>query len=89
MDSIVVDSRVHERHPKIYDSDVLSAWKNAINVVRRDTSEKDFLVTVGADMKGRLLEMVATEEEDGTLRIFHAMTPPSETTLRELGIIRS
>ena len=88
MASIVVDKRVHDRHPDIYDTDVLAAWRNAINVVLRDTSEKDFLVAVGADMRGRLLEMVATEDANGKMHIFHAMTPPSERTLRELGIIR-
>ena len=88
MDNIIVDARVHKKHPEIEDTDVFSAWKNTINVVLRETSEKDFLIAVGSDMKGRLLEMVATEEDDGTKHIFHAMTPPSEKTLRETGFIK-
>lgn len=88
MDSIIVDKRVHERHPDISDEDALSAWKNAISMVRRDTSEKDFYVAVGADMKGRLLELVATESAGGNLLVFHAMTPPSIKTLKEVGIVR-
>ena len=88
MNGIAVDARVHGRHPEIDDNDVLSAWRNAISLVQRNTSEKDFLVAVGADMKGRLLELVAAEEEDGTLLIFHAMTPPGVKTLREVGILR-
>ena len=88
MERILINKRVHERHPEIENVDVLSAWKNAISVVRRETSEKDFLVAVGADTKGRLLELVATEDVEGTLHLFHAMTPPSEKTLREVGIIR-
>ena len=88
MDSVVVDARVSKRHPKIKDSDVLSAWGNAISVIRRDTSEKDFFVVIGSDSKGRLIEMVAAEEVSGTKRIFHAMTPPSEISLKELGLVR-
>jgi len=88
MDIIIVDARIQDRHPEITDEDVLTAWKNAINVVQRVTSEKDFTVAVGADIKGRLLELVATEDSGHTVRIFHAMTPPSEKTLKELGLIR-
>jgi len=88
MGDIVVDGRVHDRHPEISDTDAMAAWKNAINIVIRVTSEKDFLVAVGVDTKGRLLEMVAAEEADGSLHIFHAMIPPSEKTLREVGILR-
>ena len=88
MGNVIVDERIHRRHPEILDTDVLSAWKNAISVVLRATNEKDFLVMVGADSKGRLLELVATEENDGSLRVFHAMTPPSTKTLKEVGILR-
>ncbi|MCL1799301.1 MAG: hypothetical protein FWG23_06160 [Eggerthellaceae bacterium] len=88
LDSVIVDKRVHDRHPEIEDFDVLSAWKNAISIVKRETSEKDFLVVVGVDTKSRLLELVAAEETSGALRIFHAMTPPSEKTLREVGMLR-
>ena len=88
MGGFVVDARVQIRHPGINDDDVLTARRNAFNVVIRDTSEKDFHVAVGADMKGRLLELVAAEDADGTMRIFHANTPPSERTLKELGIIK-
>ncbi len=38
------------------------------------------------DARGRLLEMVAVELEDGTPLVFHCMTPPSEKTLRETGL---
>jgi len=88
LEGIVVDKRVHSRHPEIEDADVFSAWRNAISVVRRETSEKDFLVVVGTDMNGRLLELVAAQQEGGQLLVFHAMTPPSEKTLREVGLRR-
>ena len=86
MEGIKVHSRVHARHKEITDADVLSAWQNAIALAERRTEEKDFLVAVGFDGKGRLIEMVPARDEDGALLVFHAMTPPTRKTLEELGL---
>lgn len=88
MEDIVIDRHMRNRHPEIEDDDVRSAWKNTISVVCRETSEKDFYVSVGVDSKGRLLELVATKDSSGAFHIFHAMTPPSDKTLREVGLMR-
>jgi hypothetical protein len=88
MEEIRVHQRVHERHPEIEDADVVSAWKNAIAFIRRDTDEKDFYVAVGSDEKGRLIEITAARKADGRLLAFHAKTPPTNKSLIELGLIR-
>jgi hypothetical protein len=75
------------RHPEISSADVLSAWKNAVALIERRTEEKDFLVALGLDGKGRLIEMISAREDDGAMMVFHAMTPPTKKTLRELGLV--
>ena len=40
------------------------------------------------DANGRLIEMVGSALDEGTVHVFHAMTPPSRKTLRETGIGR-
>jgi hypothetical protein len=88
MENVEVHSRIGERHPELEVADVLTAWKNAIAFIRRDTDEKDFYVAVGSDGKGRLIEIVAARENNGRLLAFHARTPPTKKTLTELGLIR-
>ena len=96
--AIEVHPRVMERHPELTREqrpelapeltreDVLSAWENAYWYKVRLTPEKAYHVAIGADSKSRFVEMVASEEDDGTMLVFHAMTPPSAKTLEELGI---
>ena len=89
-ETIEVDPRINERHSEILESDVLSAWKNALIVIERiGVPLPDVvLVAVGSDANGRLLEMVGAVLADGTVHVFHAMTPPSKKTLIEIGITR-
>ena len=84
MERIRVHPRVHERHPDISDENVSTAWENAIALIERRTEEKDFLVAIGFDDKGRLLEMVSTQDYDGVMMVFHAMAPPAKRTLKSL-----
>jgi hypothetical protein len=88
MEDIRVHPRVIERHPDLSVEDVRTAWRNAIAYARRDNPEKDFFVAIGADTRARFVEIVATREEDGSLVVFHAMTPPSKRTMEELGMMR-
>ena len=88
MENARVHERVVARHPELTETDVLSAWRNAIALVRRETSEADFYVAVGFDTNGRPIEMVAAKDDDGSLLIFHAMIPPTKKTLRELRVER-
>ena len=83
---IVVHGRVMERHPEISPDDVAHAWVSRVASATRRTGHADQTVVVGFDARGRLLEMVAVELEDGTPLVFHCMTPPSAKTLKEIGL---
>ena len=88
-EEIEIDSRVNKRHPELLKSDVSSAWQNAMIVIERSGGSlpNAILVAVGADSKNRLIEMVGAVKDDGVEHIFHAMTPPSQKTLQEIGLI--
>ncbi|MBQ9069374.1 MAG: hypothetical protein IJ131_10040 [Eggerthellaceae bacterium] len=86
-DEVSVDSRIGVRHPELSEDDVRSAWENAIVYAERATNglSAPLLVAIGSDSKGRMLELVAVIGEKA-IHIFHAMTPPSKKTLKELGV---
>ena len=89
-DNTEVNPRINKRHPELPDSDVLDAWRNAFVIIeRRGVPLPDTIfVGIGSDAKGRLIEMVATITVDEKVHIFHAMTPPSAKTLKEVGLDR-
>lgn len=87
MVEVNVHPRVGRRHPELSDNDVASAWRHALKMTRREGSERELWVAVGFDGRGRLIEMVGVEK-DGRFLVFHAMTPPSSKTYRELGMGR-
>ena len=62
------------------------AWENAVEVARRDRSDgiTDY-VAIGFDQSGRPLEMTARRKRAGFL-IYHAKTPPTPRTFKELGL---
>lgn len=84
---VIVHPRVAERHDDLQEEDVISAWENAITCIPRLQAEPTRYIAVGADAKGRLIEMVAQLVPNGTWVIFHAMTPPSRNTLIETNMI--
>lgn len=86
VERVEVNPRVIRRHPEICAADVVHAWRNAIMVVERlgqDTPDP-ILVAVGFDSRGRLLEMVAVMTGIDSVHVFHAMTPPSKKTMKEM-----
>ena len=85
---VIIHSRVSVRHPNLTDGDVRCAWENQYRAVIRQTDSGLRHVAVGHDARGREIEMVAVELEDGDWLIFHAMTPPSAKTYAELGMVR-
>jgi hypothetical protein len=87
-DSILVHPRISRRHPEIKESDVIHAWTKAIKWSTRIGSDKQEHVAIGFDEHSRLLEMVGVPTADDCWLIYHAMTPPSKKTLRELGLLR-
>ena len=86
--SVIVHPRVHDRHPDIDEDDVKVAWMGAIVSTLRLGKNPSEYVALGFDAKGRLLELVAVRTNNADWVVFHAMTPPSEETFRELGIER-
>ncbi|MCL2068351.1 MAG: hypothetical protein FWH00_00470 [Oscillospiraceae bacterium] len=83
--AITVHPRVHRKHPEISDDDAIHAWRNAIAIINRTYNPPDYYAAAGMDTKGRVLELVGVELEDGALMIFHAMKL-SEKMSKELGL---
>lgn len=63
------------------------AWRGFIRKRHRCTPHSDQVVAVGVTREGVVVEMVAVEKEDALL-IYHALTPPTKSVLRELGLAR-
>lgn len=72
-DNVVVLPRVSSRHPDIAEADVLAAVKTVSAVRRRNFDMPCHYCLAGADAKGRLIEVIGAEQEDGTLIVYHAM----------------
>lgn len=87
MEKVIVHPRIHRRHPGLSEGDVLDAWSNVIHSKARLEEEPYECVAVGTDGGGRLVEMVAVRLSNGDVLIFHAMTPPTKTTLKELDLL--
>lgn len=86
MGDVVIHPRVFERHLDLTEDDVLSAWDNTLRWVTRSRSAFDETVAVGIADSGKTLEMAAVFREDGTWLVYHAMCPPANGTLREVGL---
>lgn len=89
MGQVIVDPRVHQRHPEIGDEDAIAAWNGAICCAPRLQRSFSEYAAVGFDRRGRFIEVIATRTIGGDWLIYHAMTPPTKKMLRELGIERS
>ena len=82
---------VMERAKKhgLSEEQIMQAWRNHIGLVLR-MERDDGLVdhkTIGFSDDGKVIELTARAKAFGFL-IYHANTPPSERTLRELGFER-
>lgn len=81
---IKVHPRIAERHPELSEDGIVRAWLNPLSsALREDSPNFPEYLQIGYDKDGRLIEMVGVLSEDGWL-IYHAMTPPSRKTLKEL-----
>ena len=80
---IYVHERVNERHPDITEEDARSAFQNMIRYKQRPNGA---FVGVGSDSNSRMLEIVYVEDWiDNFVLIYHAQTPPTKKTNKELG----
>ena len=71
---VVVHPRVSARHPEIAEEDA----------GRVDSPYWPAYAALGYDRNGRLLELLAALQEDGSVLIYHAMTPPSKKMMTEI-----
>lgn len=84
---ITIHGRAMERHPEITPEDVAHAWASRVATATRCGKYSDELVVIGFDANGRMIEIVAVEQADDTILVFHCMAPPSAKTLRETHLI--
>lgn len=87
MENTSVHKRVCRLHPDLTEKDVLTAWSHIVRSFTRTWTDQRECVAVGVDGKGRLIEMVAIRSQNGSLLIFHAMTPPTKKVLKEMGLM--
>lgn len=86
MDTIGVHPRVVRQHPEISPSDVVDAMRGMLGYRQRPSGE---WLAIEVDGRNRLLELVYNFDDDEEFFfVYHAMTPPSKKTLRELGMAR-
>lgn len=68
-------------------SEIRYAWATIMaSRLRGDDSEPPRWIAIGWLPDGRLAQMVAIEDNKGDWRIFHAMTPPTKSFCKELGL---
>jgi len=88
MDKVFVDDRVPLHHPDISKEDAATAWLNCIKCRPRINKDPSEYLAIGTDGKGRLLELVVIRDTEGDWLVYHAMTPPTENSKRELQMNR-
>lgn len=83
----MLDVRVHSHALKhgLDEENVIYAWRNYWRMRNRDIPRTDQIIAIGFDRKGRLIQMVGVMKSDGIL-VYHALTPPTESFMRELGL---
>lgn len=87
MDEVLVMERATKHG--LTEKQILEAWNNQIERnlwIERSDGFVDYK-TIGFSSDGRAIEITARIKSFGFL-IFHANTPPTERTLRELGLER-
>ncbi len=88
MEKVIVLDRVTERHPDVSKRDAADAWNNCIKCMPAHEGDPDRYIAIGADGKGRLIELVAVRKDGGLWLVIHGQTPPQEGIKRALGFGR-
>ena len=78
----IVHQRISQRHGEVLPEDVRFAWEHYFMSAVRVPTERE--VRIRFDLRGRELEMVGVQLGDGSWLVYHAMTPPSKKTKREM-----
>lgn len=77
----------HAMKHGIPEEDILYAWENFIAKQRRTAPREDEIVAISTTPDGTLVQLVGKDLGRAHL-VFHAMIPPSEKVMRELGLKR-
>lgn len=88
LERVVVLDRVPKRHPDVSKKDAADAWNNCIRCMPAFQGDPDRYLAIGADNKGRLIELVVVRKEGGLWLVIHAQTPPQESIRKALGFNR-
>lgn len=85
----MIEIVVHEHALKhdLGSEEIEYTWRNFVVQQHRASPNEDKILAIGFDQMHRPVQMVARDQGDRVL-IYHAMTPPSEKVLRELGMVR-
>ena len=67
-----VHRRVSLRHPEVTTRDVETAWRNAVAMRLRTMEPSAHIIAAGAGAKGRLIEMIDVELDNGQALVYHA-----------------
>ena len=72
----------------IDEDEIKGAWENFVAKTNRLMPHDDQIICVGFDPKNqRPVQLIAVKNENGIM-IYHAMTPPQKSFLKELGIVK-
>jgi len=82
---LLFDEHIIMKHPELSEEDIAHAWENAI--ASRSRRSDDY-IAIGFDSNGRLLQICAIRLESGDWLVYHALTPPQDSTYKEVGIDR-
>ena len=85
MDEVVV--AVHAYKHGLAEADIRYAWEHFLCRQYRGAPNEGQILAVGCDRSGRAMQLVAVERACGVL-IYHAMAPPTDKALVELGLKR-
>lgn len=84
------DTYVHPHALKhgLTEEEILRAWTNYIKSQYRESPNEDHIIRIGYGYSSQVpIQMVGIQKEFGVL-IIHALTPPQDKMLKELGIPR-
>ena len=84
---LAVDVDEHALIHGLSEDEVRHAWENSLRKQHRPAPNEDYAAAIGVTQAGDMVQMVAVQNENGYL-VFHAMKPPTEKVLRELGLSR-
>ncbi|MBB5846928.1 hypothetical protein F4555_001724 [Mobiluncus mulieris] len=84
---VAVFVEAHALKHGLDEAEIEYAWNHLVATkLRFDGSMPPRWIGLGSLPDGRMVQMVASESGFGDWYVFHAMTPPTKTFLRELGI---